>query len=56
VTGRVFEIAGGKLGLADGWRSGPELDKGARYTPDEIGAVVHDLLRKAVPPQKVYGT
>ena len=56
VSGRVFEIAGGRLGLADGWRSGPELDQGARWAPDRIGAAVHDLLRKAVPPQKVYGT
>ena len=56
VTGRVFEIAGGRLGLADGWRSGPELDQGARWAPDQIGAAVHDLLRKAVPPQKVYGS
>jgi len=56
VTGRVFEIAGGKLSLADGWRTGPEVDRGARFEPDEIGAAVDDLLRKAVPPQKVYGT
>jgi hypothetical protein len=32
------------------------LDKGARYEPDELGAVVHDLLAKSVAPQKVYGT
>jgi len=56
VTGRVFEIAGGKLSLADGWREGPAVDKGARWEPDEIGAVVRDLIAKAVPPQKVYGT
>jgi NAD(P)-dependent dehydrogenase (short-subunit alcohol dehydrogenase family) len=56
VTGRVFEIAGGRLSLADGWRTGPEIDRGARFGPDEIGAAVDDLLRKAVPPQKVYGT
>jgi len=56
VTGRVFEIAGGKLSLADGWREGPAVDKCARWEPDEIGAVVRDLIAKAVPPQKVYGT
>ena len=56
VTGRVFEIAGGKLSLADGWREGPVVDKGARWEPDEIGPAVHDLIAKAVPPQKVYGT
>ncbi len=56
VTGRVFEIAGGKLSIADGWRAGPERDKGARWEPDEIGAAVHELLQKAIPAQKVYGT
>jgi NAD(P)-dependent dehydrogenase (short-subunit alcohol dehydrogenase family) len=56
VTGRVFEVAGGKLSIADGWRTGPELDKGARWEPDEIGAAVVALLQKAVPAQKVYGT
>jgi NAD(P)-dependent dehydrogenase (short-subunit alcohol dehydrogenase family) len=56
VTGRVFEVEGGKLSIADGWRQGPELDKGDRWAPDEVGSAVHDLIAKAVPPQKVYGT
>ena len=56
VTGRIFELAGGKISIADGWRTGPEVDKGARWEPDEVGAAVHDLLEKAVPAQKVYGT
>ncbi len=56
VTGQVFEVAGGAISVADGWRTGPRIDKGARFEADEIGAAVHELLRKAVPPQKVYGT
>jgi NAD(P)-dependent dehydrogenase (short-subunit alcohol dehydrogenase family) len=56
VTGRVFEIAGGKLSLGDGWRTGEAHDKGARYEPDEVGSVVRDLIAKSAPPQKVYGT
>jgi len=56
VSGQVFELAGGKISIADGWRAGPEVDKGARWAPDEVGAAVHELLQKAVPPQKVYGT
>jgi NAD(P)-dependent dehydrogenase (short-subunit alcohol dehydrogenase family) len=56
VTGQIFEIAGGALSLADGWRTGPHVDKGARFAADEIGAAVHELLGKAVPAQKVYGT
>ena len=56
VTGRVFEVSGGSLSLADGWREGPKIDRGARWEAGEIGAGVRELLRKAVPPQKVYGT
>jgi NAD(P)-dependent dehydrogenase (short-subunit alcohol dehydrogenase family) len=56
VTGQVFEIAGGKLSIADGWRTGPTVDKGARFTPAEIGGVVRELLAAAVPAQKVYGS
>ncbi len=56
VTGRVFEIAGGEISVADGWRTGTSIVKGARWEPDEIGSAVHDLLAKAEPPQKVYGT
>jgi NAD(P)-dependent dehydrogenase (short-subunit alcohol dehydrogenase family) len=56
VTGCVFEVSGGKISLADGWRTGPEVDKGARWAPDEVGAAVHDLLGKRTAPQKVYGT
>jgi NAD(P)-dependent dehydrogenase (short-subunit alcohol dehydrogenase family) len=55
VTGRVFEVEGGRIGLADGWQHGPVFDKGARWEPGEIGAVVADLLREAPPPAPVYG-
>ena len=56
VTGRMFEVEAGRISVADGWRKGPEVDKGARWEPDEVGAAVKELLAKAVPPQKVYGT
>jgi NAD(P)-dependent dehydrogenase (short-subunit alcohol dehydrogenase family) len=56
VTGQVFEVAGGSLSVADGWRTGPRLDRGARLAPDEVGPLVHALLTKATPPQKVYGS
>jgi NAD(P)-dependent dehydrogenase (short-subunit alcohol dehydrogenase family) len=56
VTGRVFEVAGGKISVADGWREGPSADRGARWEPAEIGEAVRSLIAEAVPPQKVYGT
>jgi hypothetical protein len=55
VTGRAFEIAGGELSVADGWQHGEPFDKGARYEPDEIGAVVADLIAAAPIPAAVYG-
>jgi NAD(P)-dependent dehydrogenase (short-subunit alcohol dehydrogenase family) len=55
VTGRVFEVEGGKITVADGWRPGPSVDKGARWEPSELGPVVRELLAKATPPEPVYG-
>ncbi len=56
VTGRVFELSGGTISLADGWREGPKVESGRRWQSDEVGAAVHELLGEAVAPQKVYGT
>ena len=55
VTGKVFEVEGGKIRVAEGWAQGPEVDKGARWDPAELGPVVTDLLAKARPPVPVYG-
>ncbi|WP_067522348.1 SDR family oxidoreductase [Endozoicomonas ascidiicola] len=56
VSGRLFEVEGGKISLADGWRRGPENDKGARWEAAEIGQAIAGLIDEAVPAQKVYGT
>jgi NAD(P)-dependent dehydrogenase (short-subunit alcohol dehydrogenase family) len=55
VTGRVFEIEGGKIGVADGWHHGPDQDRGARWTPAELGPVVRELLGAVRAPDPVYG-
>jgi len=55
VTGRMFEVEGGKVALADGWRHGTAVDRGARWSPAELGPVVADLIAKSVPPEPVYG-
>jgi NAD(P)-dependent dehydrogenase (short-subunit alcohol dehydrogenase family) len=55
VTGKVFEVEGGKIRVAEGWAHGPQIDKGARWDPAELGPVVTDLLAKARPPVPVYG-
>jgi NAD(P)-dependent dehydrogenase (short-subunit alcohol dehydrogenase family) len=56
VTGKVFEVEGGKVSIADGWRTGKVRDKGARWTPEEVGRTVIDLIAEAPKAQKVYGT
>lgn len=56
VTGQVFESQGGRISVCDGWRMGPQKDKGARLTPLEAGATVDELMQQAVPAQKVWGT
>jgi NAD(P)-dependent dehydrogenase (short-subunit alcohol dehydrogenase family) len=55
VTGQVFEVEGGKIRVAEGWAHGPQVDKGARWDPVELGPVVADLLAKSRTPVPVYG-
>jgi hypothetical protein len=55
VTGRVFEVEGGTIALATGWRHGPKVDRDARWDPADVGPVVTDLLTTAPPPEPVYG-
>ena len=56
VSGRKFETAGGQLSVADGWQHGAVFDKGARFEPAEIGALVDDLLKNSPTPAPVYGS
>lgn len=55
VTGRCFEIFGGKLSIADGWRKGREHDKGARYEAQELGELIRQLVDDCAAPEPVYG-
>ncbi|NBA93717.1 SDR family oxidoreductase [Pseudomonas sp. R5(2019)] len=56
ITGRVFEAEGGRISIADGWRSTAGVDKGARWAPAEVGEAIQSLLATEVAAQKVYGT
>jgi len=55
VTGRVFEVEGGVVSVADGWQHGPRRDKGARWEPSELGPVIAELIAEAPVPAPVYG-
>jgi NAD(P)-dependent dehydrogenase (short-subunit alcohol dehydrogenase family) len=54
ITGKVFEVEGGQIRIAEGWAHGPQIDKGARWNPTELGPVVDDLLAKSRQPIPVY--
>lgn len=45
VTGRVFDVRGNKLAIAEGWVRGPELTQ--PDDPAQLGAVVAELMAKA---------
>ncbi|MBT3797438.1 MAG: SDR family oxidoreductase [Porticoccaceae bacterium] len=55
-TGRLFEAFGGEISIADGWRSTPSVDKGAKWQAEDIGEGVQVLISREIPAQKVYGT
>lgn len=56
VTGRMFEVEGGTVALATGWRHGPERNAGRRWAVEELGAVVKGLVAEAPAPEPVYGS
>ena len=55
VTGRVFTVSGGQIGVAEGWAVRQEIDKGARWDPAELGPVVTDLVARARPDAGMDG-
>src|SRR5499433_455555 len=55
VTGRVFEVVGGRLGVAEGWRHGPVLQHDGAFEPGEVGAAVEKLLAQAAQPTGLLG-
>ena len=56
VTGQVFEVDGGKISVATGWQHGPDINKGDRWEPGDVGPAVRDLLAKATPNVPVIGS
>jgi NAD(P)-dependent dehydrogenase (short-subunit alcohol dehydrogenase family) len=55
VTGRVFEVEGGTISVADGWQHGPRIEKDGRWEVGEIGSPLRELLASAPAPAPVYG-
>ncbi len=55
ITGRVFNVAGGRISVAEGWHAGPQADKGDRWDPAELGPVITDLVARAAPNAEMSG-
>ena len=55
ITGRVFNVMGGNISVAEGWVAGPGEDKHDRWEPAELGKVVPDLVAKAAPNANMSG-
>jgi NAD(P)-dependent dehydrogenase (short-subunit alcohol dehydrogenase family) len=55
ITGRVFNVQGDHVSVAEGWVEGPAADKGDRWDPAELGKIVPDLVAKAAPNANMGG-
>ena len=53
VTGRVFDVSGRRLGVAEGWHIGPS--EAPIDDPTRMGPLVEDLLSKARPNADMFG-
>ena len=55
VTGQVFNVAGGMVGVAESWGRGPSEDKGDRWSPAELTDIVPKLVEQARPSGSIGG-
>src|ERR1700677_136244 len=55
ITGRVFNVKGDHISVAEGWVAGPGASKGDRWDPAELGGIVPDLVAKAAPNANMGG-
>jgi NAD(P)-dependent dehydrogenase (short-subunit alcohol dehydrogenase family) len=55
ISGRVFNIYGGSLSVAEGWHAGPEVDAGMRFEAETLGSVVPRLVAEAAPNADMLG-
>lgn len=55
VTGRCFEVEGGKITALQGWTRNGTVDNGARWDPAAVGGPVRELLAALPEPVPVYG-
>ena len=56
VSGLIIEAEGGRIAIADGWRSTTGVDKGSRWMPADVGEAMEAAMATAEAPQQVWGT
>jgi NAD(P)-dependent dehydrogenase (short-subunit alcohol dehydrogenase family) len=55
VTGRVFNVRGGRISVAEGWRAGPGVTQDKRWDPAELGEIVPGLVAAAAANSTMAG-
>jgi NAD(P)-dependent dehydrogenase (short-subunit alcohol dehydrogenase family) len=55
ITGRVFNVHGGHISVAEGWVAGPGVDKEDRWESAELGDVIPGLVAAAAPNANMLG-
>tara|TARA_B110000503_G_scaffold106871_1_gene159643 strand:- start:617 stop:1519 length:903 start_codon:yes stop_codon:yes gene_type:complete len=50
ITGRVFELRGGVIRIAQGWTHGPRIEQAERWDPRKLGPVIRQLVNDAAEP------
>jgi NAD(P)-dependent dehydrogenase (short-subunit alcohol dehydrogenase family) len=55
VTGQVFNVSGGMVGVAESWGRGPHEDKGDRWDPAELTDIVPKLVEQSRKPPGLGG-
>jgi NAD(P)-dependent dehydrogenase (short-subunit alcohol dehydrogenase family) len=55
ITGRVFNVRGGRISVAEGWHAGPHADQDHRWDPSDLGNVIRALVGDARPNADMRG-
>jgi NAD(P)-dependent dehydrogenase (short-subunit alcohol dehydrogenase family) len=55
VTGRVFNVRGGRISVAEGWHAGPGIEADHRWDPWELDELVPALVAEAQPNAAMSG-
>lgn len=55
ITGRVFDVGGGRVAVAEGWHLGPATFKKGLWTVEEMRTLVPELVAQAAPNAGMMG-